>query len=183
MRDIMIDIETLGVERDAVILSIAAVRFNIKSGDVLEQFSTNVNVKSSLDAGMKIEADTVAWWLKQSDAARKSVDFEAETPLGEALRGVGEFIEKSSIDRVWAKSPSFDLAKIRYQMQCLGIWRNQWAYHKERDVRTKCEPLKLCRTEAAMHIALEDCWLQIRNVVKAWKIKDTGIETKRPEGF
>lgn len=73
MKNLMIDIETLGNKPNSAILQIAAVSFDPTSGEMGNEFSVNISPKSCEKLGMKIQASTVEWWMQQSDEARDEV--------------------------------------------------------------------------------------------------------------
>ena len=70
MKDLMIDIETMGKEHDAAILSISACYFDRKTSEIGEKFDQQINLENSLKGGRTICASTLLWWLEQDDKAR-----------------------------------------------------------------------------------------------------------------
>jgi hypothetical protein len=59
---VMLDLETLGLAKNAVITRVAAVAFNILDGKALaNDFDELVNAKSCTDVGLKIDGDTVSY--------------------------------------------------------------------------------------------------------------------------
>lgn len=81
--NIMLDLETMGVNSNAAIISIGAVVFNEESGMLSEEFYRIVDLQSSIENKGVIDASTVIWWLAQSDEARREV-----CKVGEALARV-----------------------------------------------------------------------------------------------
>lgn len=63
--NIMLDLETLGTCPGSVILQIGAVRSN----NGLER---TITIDSCLRAGLTVDGDTIGWWLRQSEAARRA---------------------------------------------------------------------------------------------------------------
>ena len=72
---LMIDIETLGINisKNIVILSIAAVEFDLKTGELGREFYERVDIQSCLDLGMKVDASTLFWWLKQNPISKNEL--------------------------------------------------------------------------------------------------------------
>jgi DNA polymerase III epsilon subunit-like protein len=68
--DIMIDIETLGTEPGSIITSIAAVPFN-RNGEMGKAFYMNIDIQSSIDAGLTINAETLKFWMEQRQDVTK----------------------------------------------------------------------------------------------------------------
>lgn len=166
MNHIMIDIETLGVNPGAAILSIAAARFDIKTGSIWERFYINIDVKSSLDSGLSIEADTFLWWLNQSLEARKKLQLDTTT-LRHALISLNAFISSDSI--VWGNSARFDLGLLSaaYEKVDMNI---PWSHRNERCLRTIVALNPDIRNAEEFtgtpHNAMDDVEHQIKYLVK-----------------
>lgn len=81
---VMVDIETLGVEPGAAIVSIGAVRFG--PGGLGETFERSIDLKSCEFRGLQIDAETLEWWLNQGEVAREQLiggdDLRARRPAG-----------------------------------------------------------------------------------------------------
>ena len=77
---VMVDIETLGREPGCVVVSIGAVEFGYGIKDELD---LDVAPTSCQRAGLDIDAETLAWWLTQGEAARSQL--LGGQPLAEAL--------------------------------------------------------------------------------------------------
>lgn len=75
--DVMIDIETMGKGTYPAIVSIGAVEFDLFGTKYGRTFYKRISLESSQKAGLVIEAETVLWWLSQSDAARKEITSKA----------------------------------------------------------------------------------------------------------
>ena len=67
----MIDLETMGTKSDSIITQIGLVLFD--RDKIVSEFKVNVDINDSLRLGLSVEGDTLYWWLKQSDEARKSI--------------------------------------------------------------------------------------------------------------
>jgi len=126
---VMIDIETLGLEPGAAILSIGAVKFDTDGlGDELYH---EISLESCQDAGLQIDAGTLEWWLDQDDSVTGILTGGAD--LRDALGDLWSFCE--DVDEVWANSPSFDCEMLETAVHAVGM-TEPWEYHQERDVRT-----------------------------------------------
>lgn len=131
MKNIMIDIETLGTSANSVILSIGAVAFD--ENGLTNEFYTNVNIDSCLEAGLKIEGRTLRWWMEQSDAARKVFSLEGSS-LRDALVMLRDAFDWSDT-LVWANGTNFDLPILDTAYAACGL-RSPWVYNNVRDYRT-----------------------------------------------
>ncbi|CAM7540570.1 3'-5' exoribonuclease Rv2179c-like domain-containing protein [Citrobacter freundii] len=70
---LMVDLETMGSGPDAPIVSIGAVYFDPSTGNTGAEFYQVVSLESSMSFGMKPDASTIQWWLKQSSEARSAI--------------------------------------------------------------------------------------------------------------
>lgn len=131
---VMIDLETMGVQADSVILSIGAVTFD-KNG-VHKEFYCNVDFQSCLDAGMTITNDTFYWWLSQSEKAgailskdRKSIT-EALNELTSWMKAVG------MVKGVWGNGASFDNTLLNTSYHKVLSSKAPWPFWNDRCFRT-----------------------------------------------
>lgn len=130
---IMIDIETLGTAVDSVILSIGAVEFNTK-GKMVKEFEVKIDIQDNLDVGRVINGDTVLWWMKQSDDARKELWTGERERLVDALSmltGAFQWEKKA----VWANGVTFDIGILEHAFRGFGA-KAPWAYWEVSDYRT-----------------------------------------------
>lgn len=105
--EIMLDLETMGNGSNSAIIAIGAVAFD--TNGVKDKFYQQVNLKSSVDAGMEMDASTVLWWLKQSDSARKAFkDNEKSLSIANALVEFSMFCESVKVCGVWGNGAAFD---------------------------------------------------------------------------
>ncbi|EFH8750953.1 exonuclease, partial [Escherichia coli] len=74
---LMIDLETMGKNPDAPIISIGAIFFDPQTGDMGPEFSKTIDLDT---AGGVIDRDVIKWWLKQSREAQSAIMTD-EIPL------------------------------------------------------------------------------------------------------
>jgi hypothetical protein len=173
MKHVMIDIETMGSQSLSSIVSIGAVRFDLKTGEVGEKFYVNVDLQSCIDAGLNINSDTLMWWLNQNEEARKKITEKGFT-LPVALLSLSSCITKE--DEVWGNSARFDLGILSdaYNAVKLPI---PWDFRKERCVRTLVSFAPFIKdvepNTGVAHDALADCIFQISYCSKIYnKLKN-----------
>jgi exodeoxyribonuclease VIII len=160
---VMPDIETLGTRPGSVMLSIGAVKFDARR--IIDEFYIRIDPASCMALGMTIDAPTVIWWLKQSDAART----EAGKP-GVALRPALEYFAQWLADRnveVWGNGPAFDNAHLAEAYLRCGL-PLPWRYANDRCYRTLCAQFPRVRVvrEGIAHHALDDARTQAKHVIK-----------------
>jgi len=160
---VMVDIETLGTEPGAAILSVGAVTFDTDSVDEDDGFYAEANLKSNEAAGLSIDADTLEWWLGQDDEA-KTVLTGGE-PLGDVLTVFASWFDGVDADEVWANSPSFDCRLLQAAFDAVDVGV-PWEYYEERDYRTlKNLPVDDAfpkNDDAVPHDAFDDAVVQAR---------------------
>ncbi|KLG39193.1 exodeoxyribonuclease VIII [Escherichia coli] len=172
---LMIDLETMGKNPDAPIISIGAIFFDPQTGDMGPEFSKTIDLET---AGGVIDRDTIKWWLKQSREAQSAIMTD-EIPLDDALLQLREFIDENSGEffvQVWGNGANFDNTILRRSYERQGI-PCPWRYYNDRDVRTIVELGKAIdfdvRTaipfEGERHNALDDARYQAKYVSAIWK--------------
>ena len=172
---LMIDLETMGKNPDAPIISIGAIFFDPQTGDVGPEFSKTIDLET---AGGVIDRDTIKWWLKQSREAQSAIMTD-EIPLDDALLQLREFIDENSGEffvQVWGNGANFDNTILRRSYERQGI-TCPWRYYNDRDVRTIVELGKAidfdARTaipfEGERHNALDDASYQAKYVSVIWQ--------------
>lgn len=174
---VMVDIETMGNRPYSAIVSIGAVEFDLETGETGRDFYLNVDLNSCMNAGLKMNADTVMWWMRQSEEARKGITEGYRYGLGEALNLFSRWIARGSL--VWGNSARFDLGLLHDAYETEGMVA-PWDFYNERCVRTLAafapEIKKNHIHEGIDHNALSDCYKQIGYCSRIWS------QLKKPQG-
>ncbi|EOC9972485.1 3'-5' exoribonuclease, partial [Escherichia coli] len=116
----MIDLETMGKNPDAPLISIGAIFFDPQTGDMGPEFSKTIDMDT---AGGVIDRGTIKWWLKQSREAQSAI-LTDEIPLDDALLQLREFIDENSGEffvQVWGNGANFDNTILRRSYERQGI--------------------------------------------------------------
>ena len=69
--NIMIDLETLSTHTDAAIIEIGAVEFNKYTGEIGNKLNIIINPSDWCKNGRHVDGETIQWWFKQKNEARK----------------------------------------------------------------------------------------------------------------
>lgn len=194
MRDLMIDLEYLAQGDDAVITQVAAVPFDIVTGEHTghrcdDYFDCHVQIQGQLDGGRVIDADTMLWWMGQIAANGEpewTHQHEAE-PLEDCLEAFTDWFEtrydKDSC-RIFSHV-GYDVGKLLSayrgnEMVFPFIPRGRNAYH----LQTLRQLAKLKAVDAGdeefiftideyraekTHNAVDDCVAQIKYATACWK--------------
>lgn len=137
--DLMLDIETLSRNKDAVVVSIGAVRFRLDTQDDLDtikdehrSFYAVLDTNDQEAKGRDVEPETVDWWSEQTPEAR-AVLFEPTEEVESALDRFVEFCR--GVRRIWGNGSSFDNVIIRDLCEDYGV-RYPVEYWNDLDMRT-----------------------------------------------
>lgn len=170
MKDLMIDLETLAKGSDAVVLSIGACFFDIKTREIGETFYEVLDLGQQTDKGRKIDPSTVNWWMKQSDAAR-SVFQDKARPTTLVLAEFKHWIYKNSVNDdvyVWGNGSTFDISIIESLLKTFNQ-EIPWTYFNVMDFRTfrrfcagNAKPQRI----GTHHNALDDAISQAQFVIE-----------------
>jgi DNA polymerase III epsilon subunit-like protein len=171
MSDVMIDIETLGLTPNSVILTIAAVRFNRCTGEVTGGTHLRVNPNQP---DRRIDEGSLRWWFTQ--AAKSITDaFSGHAALPEALRLFAEFIRDDDV--VWSQGTDFDFPVLQDAFSACGL-SVPWKYWAKRDTRTVYDVCgfdpRTIEREGTYHNALDDCRHHIKCIVAAMQKFNAG---------
>lgn len=158
MKDVMLDLETLGTRHDAAIISIGAVYFDRMTGQTGEEFSINVKYENG-DDRFTTDYDTIKWWFEQSPEARRRV-MEDGVPLDEALIQLNSFLWRSDI-RLWSHA-TFDMPIL---MNAFDVVDRKFSvpYRNTRDLRTLMDISEYQHPAERMgthHCAIDDATFQ-----------------------
>lgn len=133
--EIMVDIETLGTANNAVITSIGAVKFDLRTPETVEQILARGYFQMHLDAshqqrkGRQLSVDTALWWMQQSETARNDLINGQKTtrPMIEVLNIFSTYCGGAA--NIWGNGNTFDNVLLRdlyldYEMKFPVSFRN-----------------------------------------------------------
>ncbi|MDE9656793.1 3'-5' exoribonuclease [Citrobacter freundii] len=178
---LMVDLETMGSGPDAPIVSIGAVYFDPSTGNTGAEFYPVVSLESSMSFGMKPDASTIQWWLKQSSEARSAILVDEALGLRETLELLADFIAENAANgshtvQLWGNGCSFDNVILR-RAYALTETPFSVPFWNDRDVRTMVElgksvginPRYDIPFEGDMHNARSDARHQVKYVSAIWQ--------------
>lgn len=167
-RDIMVDLETLATTPNAVILTIAGIRFrynrnyeSITNPYEMDYFYCRVDTECQTNR--HIDENTVVWWAKQDDNVKaEAFSSEDRLSLEDAMTAFNYWA--SGADRYWANGAAFDFPILETANASLGF-TSPWNYWQAMDARTvyKLVPNHY-NPQQSKHHALYDCLNQIQKL-------------------
>ena len=177
----MIDLETLGLHNNAVILSLGAALFSL-SGEVEPLYHRRIKIASCIKAGLIVDGGTIEWWMNQREEVKNKL-FSVEAKELSTVLWEFENVVLSTIPDfgryIWSHGSNFDV--VLYENACKLMGRQVWWHYKDvRDTRTLFA-LADYRYEAkggkenALHDALDDAMNQAKAVCEAYAKLKGGI--------
>lgn len=140
------DTETLGIKENAVVLSMACVRFTFEEKSSILQLKENsyyckFSIEEQIELGRTIEDQTISWWKKQDPKVFKMnvKPSDKDVTIKDGFINLKEFLRQQEYDWnssfCWSRGIGFDFPKL--ESLCDNIKMpvpfNTW---KTRDIRT-----------------------------------------------
>lgn len=169
--NIMVDLETLSTKPDAVILAIGAVKFNQHT--ILDSFYRVINLDSCVKAGLRIDSDTLLWWMRQGQEARDAVfACPVMVYLEHALRDFAIFCGTKDEYFIWGNGSDFDNVILRNAYEAVGqplpwkFWNNR-CFRTARAISGQTPNRRI----GTHHNALDDAQTQAQFLLNWWGSK------------
>lgn len=178
---LMVDLETMGDNPDAPIVSIGAIFFAPDTGHTGAEFYKVISLESAMAFGGIPDAGTILWWMRKSSEARSALLVEDSIPLDDALLQFNDFIGVNAANgsdsvQLWGNGATFDNVILSQSYKRAEIPR-PWTFRNDRDVRTVEElgkavginPRYEIQFVGDLHNALDDARHQVRYVSAIWQ--------------
>lgn len=133
-KHLMLDMETLAVSPNAVILSLGAVHFDPNNDTTDDELYFKIDLDDQDKLAREIDPNTLDWWAKQDpDIMEEAFSPTDRIPLIEAMDRFHKFAW--GCEAFWSHGATFDLVIIE------NIYRQlnkplPWNYWQLRDTRT-----------------------------------------------
>lgn len=171
--EIMVDLETLSRRKNAVILAIAAIKFNRKDKhedlDIMEKFYMRVDKDSCIEYGLHVDQETVKWWKKQDKSIQEEIFGKPRDSLKTTLTNFSQWY--GNCTGIWSHGASFDIPILEESYAACGM-EVPWKYWDIKDTRTLYDIAGIKKTDLPtekLHHPLYDCWRQIWGVKEGMK--------------
>lgn len=168
-REVMLDLETLGIKPGCQILSIGVAAFSL-SGGCGDTFYRNILGYGQEALGLTIDPNTQKWWSERSEEARQQL-LVGQVHILEAITDFLAWWKQTGAVRVWCQGANFDAPILEEVITRLGH-KIPWRYDMVRDTRTAYHLYglnpKSIKREGTYHNALDDALHQVRLVQAAY---------------
>lgn len=166
MKDLMIDIETMGNTSNAAMIQLAGVYFDRKTGETGAEFCRSLDLQSCLDCGFEKTQSTEDWWATQNQDVLNGIFAKAERP-DDVIYDFSLFLKRDAI--VWSHA-TFDFPIVQNYLK--KFTKSYMNYKGARDIRTLVDLSGIDLTKYdwntdKTHNALDDCKFQIKYCVDA----------------
>lgn len=162
---VMIDLESLGTQPNSALLSLGAVKFDINTLEMVEQFYCNFRLKGQQEKGRTLDLDTVRWWMQQSDEARSIFEVSQEDSNEQCLTKFNAFLSgPEKVEGVWGNGAAFDNVLLKSFYRDYDI-KPAWNFRQDFCFRTfntlfATEATKAMTRTGVAHNALDDAVFQ-----------------------
>ncbi len=174
MKDIMIDIETLGQRNDPVVFQVAAIQFDRWTGDTGLEFECVIDIQDALNNGFIIKADTLNWWMQHPELFKQINSREDKLKVKDFLSKFTDWIWEVNVSAnvkieelsLWGDS-SFDQAHVESMYHKFGFVCpiEFWKYRDYRTMKSLAYSFELdidwTWTDGEQHNAIDDCRYQV----------------------
>jgi hypothetical protein len=179
MRNVMVDLETVGRRPGCAILSIGAVLFDPDSYRLGKSFYKEIRLQSCYDIGLHSDQNTLDWWSKQSEEARVTFTSAQKAsrknvPVTKALEQFTAYLRVHDLTgnsmKVWGNGANFDNTILGYAYHRCNMdlpW-NFWNDRCFRTLKNLRPNVKVVR-QGVHHNALDDARHQAEHALEIFK--------------
>jgi hypothetical protein len=181
MKNIMLDLETLSLDPNAVILSISAVTFDLKTGKTGSCIEVFLETAEQEAVGGRVSLSTIEFWVNQDRELMVPTLFNQNaTSVKKALCKFSDWLNSLVSEKhellLWGNGVSADNVWIRniYRRYNIPFPLSYW---QDMDLRTLTQIIdydevkKRCGDFVGVkHCGLDDCKNQIRMAHEAYKM-------------
>lgn len=198
--DIMVDIETLGITKGSTFTQVAAVAFDVRTGNRIElpglnnEFNQFIQLDLIPEDKYVFDDDTLEFWNKNEHNRKLYQEFldrksglSEEDVIRNFMNWLIQFKEQCKELTLWGNGIVFDNVKIAEKCESYGI-NYEIAFYNERDVRTPVDfasrlmgitdsKLKRKFKNTRVHDAIADIEKQINYTCAIYKSINFDVDT------
>ena len=177
----LFDVETLGVESNAVVLSAALIHFDPELRPTYQDLLDDAcfvkfNAREQMDVGRSVSKSTLEWWKEQHEYVKKVSlepsrdDMTVENGIAK-LHAYMDKYDKNREQTMWARGSldqlSIDSLAVKFGLQEIT------GYNKWRDVRTAVDILY---GTSNGYVEVDHPLFQRHNVIKHHPVHDCALD-------
>lgn len=170
---IMLDLETLSLQNNAVVSEAAIAIFDPQADFINFSYSWLLQLETQQKNGRHVGMDTVQWWLMQEEAPRlKMAEKKDRVFVTDFLDHLDRVCDWKNVEGFWSHGLNFDVI-ILTDMYTMYGRKVPWHYRTPRDTRTlfwladmKTEDLVKAEVK---HSAVSDAIAQAKSVQMAMR--------------
>jgi len=140
---VMVDLETLSLDYEAMLLSIGAVSFPLPHPPVFENeaislFYRKIKLEGQQAIGREFNPETLRWWFTQPSHVQKEAFDANGLDLAIALSHFMAFLPRvmqKQPDEIWSNGADFDIPILQHYFRRNG-YQIPWSYKSVRCFRT-----------------------------------------------
>ncbi len=167
MRNVMLDLETMGTRPTSAITAIGAVIFDPDTQQLGTEYHRIIHLESCEREGFTMDASTVLWWLKQSPEALAIYSSQHAMPIADALQEFSDWLGYLKNPIIWGNGSDFDnlLLSNAYKTCKLGVPWKFWNNRCYRTMKSLYPHVELTRV-GTHHNALDDAKSQALHLMR-----------------
>jgi hypothetical protein len=133
-KHLMVDLETMAVSPNAVVLTLGAVHFNPYGTGYSDKIYFRINIDDQDALNREVDPLTIEWWSKQDPAImEEAFSSDNRVPLVDAINQFHKFAWGCSA--FWSHGATFDLVILEHIYRSLNK-PLPWNFWQLRDTRT-----------------------------------------------
>lgn len=172
-KHLMVDLETMAVSPNAVVLTLGAVHFNPYGNGHSDKLYMRISIDDQDALNREVDPNTLDWWAKQDPAVmEEAFSPDDRVPLAEAVDRFHKFAW--GCDAFWSHGSVFDIIILENIYRQLGK-PVPWQFWQIRDTRTLFDlGWDPDMPKGGLHDALQDAIRQaagVQNIYSKLKIK------------
>jgi hypothetical protein len=162
MKELMLDIETLGNTPGSIVFEVGAVLFDEKG--VLDTFHAFMPVAASAHRGFTIALPTLSWRADNGRSLNDIITMSGlEGSINDTMLRLAKFMD--GVEQFWSKG-NFDYPLMARYFDSCNL-NTPWKYGQVRELRTMLSEFGIVTPKADIsHNALEDALQQVELLLK-----------------
>lgn len=177
--EVMLDLETTGLEENSGILEISLMPFFLDGKEVnMEPFHKTIDLVSCFMEGMTFDKGTQHWWMKQDAKAKFQLRRNEKTDIRKAIKEAHQWLSalcEGYEVHVWCRGLNFDIPKFERCVRTLLEEELPYKWWNLEDARTYAHAFDVhtadIEFQGIRHNAVDDCRHQIRIAQESYRRK------------